>query len=54
MGVRMASEPRLGLVDGDIVPGRQDVGCGQPGDTGTDDGDRFPILHVRRHRRYSD
>ncbi len=48
-GVGVAAEPVFGLVQGDLVRGRQDVGGGQARDPTSYDG-RFPLFHSRRSR----
>ena len=43
VGVGMATEAIVGLVEGHLVRAGQDVGSGQAGDTGADDGDSATI-----------
>ena len=40
VGVRVAAQPRLGLVERDVVLALQHVGRGEAGDAGADDGHR--------------
>lgn len=52
VGVRVAAEPRVGLVQGDAVAPGQDVGGGEAGDAAADDRDRASVWLI--HISYSE
>ena len=54
VGMGVPADPAVGLEQGDLVAGRQQVGRRQPGDPAADDGDKAPAWLIWFHTRYSE